>query len=357
MSIGGNLPQPVSSQVRGAGIRPMATLALLPEARNARPDSYRMKNRVLTVGEVNIDIILSGLTRIPLAEQEALARGLDIVVGGQTGTIARALARLGLEVAFVGRVGDDDYGRRAVQALAGAGVDVSGLVVDPALRTGATVVLSTGAERAFATFMGSISEVRRSDVTPGHLARADHLHLGSYYLQRALRPEVLDLFREAKRCGLTTSTDPGWDTFDKWGQDILDVLRYADVFLPNQVEAMTIAQAATPEDALDRLANYAATVVVKMGGAGCLVARGAERLHCPAFQVPVVDVTSAGDVFNAGFLYGFLSGWSLGDSARFANACGALAVSCVGSSGIMSSLEEVRAFLHARGSVQILGRP
>jgi sugar/nucleoside kinase (ribokinase family) len=143
-----------------------------------------MQRRVVTVGDANPDIIFTGLTNIPRAEQDTMASGLEIVLGGQTATISRALARLGFEVTFVGRVGDDTYGRWAVDQLRADGVDTGSVVIDPGLRTGATVVLSTGAERAFATYLGSISEVRRADVTPELLDRADHLHIGSYFLQR-----------------------------------------------------------------------------------------------------------------------------------------------------------------------------
>jgi sugar/nucleoside kinase (ribokinase family) len=313
-----------------------------------------VKKRVLAVGEVNIDIVFTGLTNIPLSEQDTLAQGLEILVGGQTGTIARAMSKLGLDVTFVGRVGDDDYGREAIEELSSAGVDASGVVVDASLRTGTTVVLSTGTERAYATYLGSISEVRRSDIKPEHLASVDHLHIGSYYLQRALRPAMPDLFQEAKRRGLTTSVDPGWDSFKEWGKDILEVLRYVDVFLPNEVEAMIIADATSPEEALGTLAGYSSTVVVKMGGDGCLVKNITESLRCPAFKVPVVDVTSAGDIFNAGFLYGFLNGWSLAETAVFANACGALSVSKPGSTGIMSGTAEVKEFISARdGEVNV----
>ena len=153
------------------------------------------------------------------------------------------LARLGLEVTFVGRVGDDYYGRWAVEQLRADGVNTSGMVIDPGLRTGATVVLSTGAERAFATYLGSITEIRRSDITPEILAGADHLHVGSYFLQRRLHPEMLDLLQEARRRGLTTSVDPGWDNFMEWDAGILDVLPFVDVFLPNLVEARQITGA------------------------------------------------------------------------------------------------------------------
>jgi sugar/nucleoside kinase (ribokinase family) len=79
-----------------------------------------------------------------------------------------------------------------------------------------------------------------------------------------------------------------------------------------------------------------------------LVRDGGKIVHCPAFEVPVVDVTAAGDVFNAGFLYGFLNGWDLRKCAEFGNACGAISVTKVGVSGMMTSVQEVETFLGAR---------
>jgi sugar/nucleoside kinase (ribokinase family) len=311
-----------------------------------------MRRRVVTVGDANPDIIFTGLTNMPVAEQDTMASGLEVVLGGQTATIARAMAHLGFEVTFVGRVGDDYYGRWAVEQLRADGVNTSGMVIDPGLRTGATAALSTGSERAFVTYLGSITEIRRSDITQEILAGADHLHVGSYFLQRRLQAEMLDLFREAKRMGLTTSVDPGWDNFMEWGAGILDVLRFVDVFLPNLVEARQITGMDSIDAALEVLAERGNLVVVKMGGEGCLLRRGKRRLHAPAFEVPVVDVTSAGDVFNAGFLYGFLAGWELEHTARFANACGAIAVSEVGSAGVVSGIAQVEEFLACQAPVR-----
>jgi sugar/nucleoside kinase (ribokinase family) len=280
-----------------------------------------------------------------------LADGMETVVGGQTSTIARALSGLGLHVTFVGKVGGDAYGRKAIEQLETDGVDTSGIVIDPTLRTGATVVLSTGPERALATYLGSISQVTRADVTPDLLRKADHVHVGSYYLQHTLRPHLADLFKECHTLGLTTSLDTGWDPFNRWGGEIFDVLKHLDVFLPNEVEAMAIAKTNTPEKALDVLREFAQIVVIKMGAQGCLAGQGEEMIRHPAFDVPVVDVLSAGDVFNAGFLYAFLNGQTLKATTRFANACGAIAVTRVGSSGIISGPREVEDFLATRAGM------
>jgi sugar/nucleoside kinase (ribokinase family) len=311
--------------------------------------------RVLIVGDVNIDIVFTGLPHLPRAEQDTLAQCLEITVGGQAGTLARALARLGQPVTFVGRVGDDDEGCRCAAGLARAGVDVAGLVVDPARRTGTTVVLSAGTERGFATYPGALGALRRSDVTDDLLSTADHLHVGSYFLLIDLLPDMLDLFRAAKRRGLTTSCDPGWDSYLNWDPGILRVLRYVDVFLPNEVEAMHITGATTIAAALDQMGEVGHMVVIKQGGRGCLARQGTLTVHCPAFAVPVVDVTSAGDIFNAGFLHEWLAGRQLADCLRFAAACGALSVSRPSNLG-MPQPGEVEAFLAARSAESVMTR-
>jgi sugar/nucleoside kinase (ribokinase family) len=208
-----------------------------------------------------------------------------------------------------------------------------------------TVSLSTGSERAFATYLGSISEVRRADIEPDLLRAADHVHVGSFYLQQALRPELADLFEECQGLKLTTSLDPGWDPSNEWSADIFEVLKHVTVFLPNEVEAMAITATDSPEKAIDLLSEHADIVLVKMGDKGCLARNKEERVHVPAHEVEVVDVTSAGDICNAGFLYAFLNGRDLGGCTKFANACGALAVTKVGSLGIASGPEAVESFL------------
>jgi sugar/nucleoside kinase (ribokinase family) len=308
-----------------------------------------MKKRVLVVGDVNTDIILTGLPGMPAAEQEVLARGMDTVVGGQAATLARALARLGREVTFVGRVGDDECGARARRALEEAGVDTRGLAVDPALPTAATVVLSAGTDRGYATFPGCLAAMKATDVTPALFSGAEHLHVGSFFLLSGLRPGVGALLREARSRGLTTSLDSGWDPSGEWADDLGAVLPLVDVFLPNEAEAMAITRTESAEKALAVLRRGARTIVVKRGARGCIACSERAALRCPAFAVDALDVTSAGDIFNAGFLHGFLEGWGPDESLRFASACGALSVSRPGSAGLMTGARQVEQFLEERG--------
>jgi sugar/nucleoside kinase (ribokinase family) len=306
-----------------------------------------MRGQVLVAGEANIDIIVSGLAHLPRSEQDVVAQRLDLLIGGQAATTARGLARLGLSVSLASRVGADDYGYRVLRELRADGVDVTDVVVDPALQTGAGIVLSTGPERAMATYTGSISALRRSDITRQRLENVDLLHLSSFYLQTTLRPALPQMWDEAHRLGVKLSVDPGWDSANEWRDDIFETLRRINVFLPNELEALTITAAPTVEEALAALAGMTETVVIKRGAQGALARSGATVAVCPAFPVEVVDVTSAGDVFNAGFLYGYLAGWELQPALDFANACGALATTRVGSLGLMSDAAEVEAFISA----------
>jgi sugar/nucleoside kinase (ribokinase family) len=300
---------------------------------------------VLAVGDVNIDLVLTGLSNFPCAEQEAVGTGFDVLVGGQTATFARTLTKLGEVVTFVGRVGDDEYGLKAFTTLQEDRVDTAGLSVDANLKTGFTVVLSTGVQRALATFPGSIGEVSREDVHNGFLRVCDHMHVGSYYLQRKLQPDLASLFEDARALNVSTSLDSGWDPSGEWGRGIIDVLDHVDIFLPNKTEALHISKADNIDAALTFLLRKAATVVIKCGPSGCLAGTNGRKLFSPGYRVDIVDVTSAGDAFNAGFIYAMLNSWGLEEAARFANACGAIAVTKPGSSGILSSVQEVEEFM------------
>ena len=128
-----------------------------------------------------------------------------------------------------------------------------------------------------------------------------------------------------------------------------EVLPFVDIFLPNGAEAMAITGMKSPEKAMGSLRRGAGTIVVKRGAEGCIACNEKEALSCPAFVVDALDVTSAGDIFNAGFLHGFLDGWSLAEAMRFAAACGALSVCRPGSAGMVTGTRQVEQFLAEQG--------
>jgi len=286
---------------------------------------------VVVIAEINVDVVVSGITGMPVFGAERLVEQVTLTAGSSGVLTASGLAALGLRVGVCGLVGDDPFGRYMLAHLERLGIDRSGVLVDPAQRTGASVLLSTPRDRAILTFPGSMARLTLEDIRFDVVARARHLHLSSYFLQTALRPAVPDLLARAHRLGLTTSADTGHDPAEQWQTGTL--LDHLDVFLPNAVEAEALTGAASVAAALEQLAGRVPTVAIKRGADGALAARGGRRVDLPASPVQVRDTTGAGDAFDAGFLAGWLGGADLADCLRRGNACGALTAAQVGGTG------------------------
>ncbi len=294
---------------------------------------------LLVAGEINPDLILTGNVEPAFGQAEKLIDSADLEVGSSSAIFACGAARLGLKVAFTGICGDDLFGRFMLAEMKKRGIDISHIRIDPKLETGLSVILNRGGDRAILTHPGCIAALRAEQVTDGLLEQSLHLHVASYFLQTALQPGLPDLYSRAHNLGLTTSLDPNWDPSGEWrGPDAL--LRSADVFLPNAAEARALSGAPTVEAALEILGKNGGTVAVKLGERGAVAVRAGQHARAPAPQVTVVDTVGAGDSFDAGFLFGWLKGWTLEEALKLGVACGSLSTRAAGGTAAQPSLEE-----------------
>jgi len=308
-----------------------------------------MKN-VLVAGELNVDIVLQGYHSFPEPGKEVLVDDFLMVLGSASAICAMGMAKLGDPVAFLGKVGDDPWGRFCIDCLAERGIDVSRAVRDPGIKTGVTVAITSPRDRALVSFLGSIAALAAEDVPDPALAGFQHLHVSSYYLQERLRPGLRGLFARARRLGLTTSLDPGFDPSETWGPDLGETLREVDVFFPNEVELRGLTGADDPAEALGRLENGRTRIVAKLGRDGAATLEGGHLVRVPAFPIEPLDTTGAGDSFNAGFLHAWLSSAPPVEALRLGAACGALSTRGLGGTARQPDLAEARAFVreHAR---------
>ena len=285
---------------------------------------------VVAVGDLNADLILSGDVTPVFGQVEKVIDDATLTMGGSTSIFACGAARLGLSVAFVGKVGRDPLGDFLLDTLAAHSVDIAGVRRDAQVKSGLTTVLSRGVDRAMLTYLGTLGALAYADIDWSIVARARHLHLGSYYMLDALRPDIARLFAEARAHGLTVSLDTNYDPTEQWAGGIDAALAHVDIFLPNETEAKAIGQGATWQAGLAHLAARVPVVAVKRGGDGATVQRGDHCVTAPPIPVTVVDTTGAGDSFNAGFVYGHLAGWSLARTLAFAVACGSASTRAAG---------------------------
>ena len=276
------------------------------------------------VGELNLDLILYGLPPQLDPERELMADGLALTLGSSSAIFAHNLAVLGSKVGFISRIGVDPLGEIAITRLAEGGVDVSQVrrVAGPT-STGLTVLLPRPGFRNILTYPGTMLEMCFEDLNLEYLADAKHFHLSSFFLHRALRPRIAEVFRFMKQRGLSTSLDTNDDPEDRWENDLLEVLQFVDVFLPNEREAKKVARTDDLDAAVAALKQRVPVLAVKMGPQGAMACGPSGSVHCPAPSVKAIDPVGAGDSFDAGFLHAYVRGADLGECLAQGNAAGA----------------------------------
>ena len=278
---------------------------------------------ISVVGELNLDFVLYGLPGRLELDREHIASDATLTLGSSSAIFAHNFALLGNRVAFHSAIGEDAFGENCLQRLEESGVDVSGVRRFSGRKTGITVILPQPEKRYIMTYPGVMAEMRFEDLDLDRIAAARHLHLSSYFLQTALRPRIADLFRYAKGAGLSTSLDTNDDPEDRWDREVLDVLAWVDVLLPNEREACRLARKDDPGEALKFLASKVPLVVMKRGERGVLARRGGDIFEGPPTKVDAVDSIGAGDSFDAGFLHQYLRAANIEECLRYGNLAGA----------------------------------
>jgi sugar/nucleoside kinase (ribokinase family) len=276
---------------------------------------------VFLSGIVFMDVIFTGLPGAPIDGTEIYSRGLGSAPGG-CANLAVALSRLGLNVGLGAGFGDDMFGGYLWRTLAEQeGIDLSASRRLPGWPTPVTVSLSHGADRSLITYREPLPEGRRDELVSGPVPPAATCFVG---LHRGM-PSWLYELRDS---GAMVFADVGWDGTGEWAAAVLDRLDLVDVFLPNSVEAMAYTRTSSPRAALQALSSRVPVCVVKDGGRGAIACDAAtgQVASAPAIPVEVLDPTGAGDVFDAGFIFGTLAGWPLAQRLKFANLCAGLSV-------------------------------
>jgi sugar/nucleoside kinase (ribokinase family) len=305
--------------------------------------------KILLVGEINLDIILQGFRSFPAPGREVLVDDFAMALGSSCAITGAGLVRLGNPAAYFGKTGDDPAGAFCRERMSALGLDVSRVKLDPALKTGVTVSFASRQDRSLVSYLGATTALTAGEIADDIFPGFDHLHSSSYFLQTGLHPGFADLYARASRHGLTTSLDPACDPSGEWKSGLDRVLPHVGVFLPNEVELEGITGEKDPIAGLRALDNGSTLTVVKRGSRGATALEKDVPVHVEAPAAEPVDLTGAGDCFNAGFLHGWLHGWDLREALRLGVACGSFSIRGLGGTGAQPTLREALDLLQTSG--------
>lgn len=287
------------------------------------------KWEVITVGDVFIDIVMSGFATLPRLGEEVECERLQYEVGGGAAITAAGLAKLGCQTALLAVVGsaDSDW---FCQRLRGCGVDLSHLIWHESEPTATTVSVSTQIDRAFFTYRGANQQLSELFADPAFrqtMQQARHVHVASVLAPATL----LALAHELHNAGTTLSLDVGWNEAWLCDKQVWQALPFVDLFFPNEREAERLTGQAEPAAMLQAFADAGLpTVALKLGANGAALLHESQRYFVAPPQVTALDTTGAGDCFDAGFLYAWLGGKVPMECLRIANLCGALSTRSLG---------------------------
>ncbi len=303
---------------------------------------------IIAFGDTCVDLILRDDDVVPrFGQVEKIVADYEVVMGGSCCIFAAQAAKLGLKTALLGRVGDDAFGQLILDTLRSAGVDTRFVTRDKTLKTGLTLHLVQGDDRAMLTHFGSLNTLTPDDVTDEFLESARHLHYGSLYLHTGLLPGWIHILERAKKHGLSISLDTNWDPNESWDVGLAAAAPYVNILLPNEQEALHLSQQSELEKAVQALRRQFSLLAVKLGADGAIAFHQQDE-YFQAVQAADVggDGIGAGDSFDAGFVAGWLRGLPIDSCLSIACQCGrAVAGKVGGTAGQLSraAIPELRA--------------
>ena len=288
-----------------------------------------MKNQIVSMGKICIDLIYSEVERVPKMGEEVFSKGFTITLGGGPPATMIALYRLGIPVKLGTFLGKGQFSMLAQKSLKEYGINYANLYQgeeqEPLIITS---VISSGTDRSFVSYQPESSSKGEAETFYATEAQVYELYKGSRIAYITLGYE--DVWKKLKKEGSILVMDAAWkdDMHIDWYKNVFP---YIDYFTPNEKEAPKLTGTRTPEEALDALSEYIPNPIVKLSSNGCIIKEDGKTVHIKAVQqFDSVDATGAGDAFLAGFMYGIYKGYSTRESVILGNITGGNCVTQIG---------------------------
>jgi ribokinase len=301
---------------------------------------------IAVFGSINVDVTAYA-ERLPKPGETVHGTSYLTGLGGKGANQASAAARLGAEVAMIGRVGTDSFGALARKELASYGVNLAHVADDASAGTGIAIIgVDARGENVITVIAGANGAMGADDVSwsAPALDRAKVLLL---QLEVPLTGALAAAAR-VRAAGGTVVLDPAPAPANGLAPEIYAAV---DMITPNESETgvLTGSAPANPAEGLAAAKALRArglkAAIVKLGAQGVCIASAEGEVHIPVFRVTTIDTVAAGDCFNGGLAFALSRGQPLTEAVRFAAACGALSTTKKGAAASAPTLAEVEALL------------
>lgn len=299
---------------------------------------------VLVFGSINMDLV-ARTPRLPARGETLIGHSFETVPGGKGANQAVAVARLGVPVEMLGRVGQDSFGESLLQGLRANGVGCDRIYQDDTSSGIAIIAVEDSGENHIIVVSGANGRVGKTEL--GHLK--EHVADARVLLLQLEVPlnVVVEAAAIAHQAGITVILDPA-----PAPQSLPDALYpHVDIITPNQGEAERLVGFPVKDwDSATQAAQVflqrgVGTALIKLGPLGALCVNAQEQFQVPPFPVEAVDTVAAGDAFNGGLAAALAEGRSLQEATRQAAAVAALSVTKAGAQPSLPNRAELNSFL------------
>ncbi len=295
---------------------------------------------ILGIGDAAVDLYIR-VGRLPGRDEKTLGEYVGEFPGGMISNVCCAASVFGARTAMACVMGDDRYGALAVAGLRNLGVDTSQVRFREGSHTFFCVIfLDDSGEKALIGVQTGLIVPRQEDIDLDALGRARLVHVICNDLDRATW-----VAQQARSRGTLVSVDLEPVSTALGMEPLHRLLRWVDIVFMNEAGSHERMGVDAGEVARWILDSGPKIGVVTAGSDGCVVGSAGDIFRIPAFQVPVLDSTGAGDCFNGVFLTCYLKGWDVATCSRYASAAAAISVTQVGARSGLPSAGEVEAFL------------
>ena len=309
-----------------------------------------MQYDLICIGMALVDSMIRGFNPEPVSASGYLAESGSLSPGGEAVNTAIAASKLGLRTGILCALGEDAAGQIVKNELEKNGVDTRLTVRSPETPVSTIFIREDGTRKSITNQAHRYNFHPEKD--PARFTDARALILGSLFRAPFDDPAVIhDVLRSAKAAGETVLADTKLPNFRRLAlRDIRDSLPLIDILTPNEDEARYFTGKDEPEDMAEVFLSFGAeTVIIKLGGKGCLLKTRDMTLRLSAIPIHPVDATGAGDHFAAGYISEILRGAPPEEALRFANACGAICTTAVGAGTALRGRDQVLRLLAENG--------